>query len=376
MDAPSRFDDLLRRWSDAEATVEELAELESLLRADARYRHALVRMVRLDVDLYARYARSVPAARTSPGRNLARAAAVLAVGVSLMAAAWLLLRAPTAPSAWRVASGVLRVAGAAAGTLDPGQAFDTGPSPVRMLMGKGTLELDPSTAGRREAVDALRLDRGGVRVTDAGPLRVETPIGTLLSSGGRFEIRLVEVPVSVDVRLAEGDAEARYGGQVLRLRPGRTLRLGGPRTLARTKKPDEFLREASFDLATAVDRVAAEVRGIPVEAGLEDEKGRAAFSVELADGAKLRERTIDAATGKVLEEDTEDDDRSALVGRMRVPLAAAIRTGLEAVPGKALQAACDLRDGAPRARIEILAAEGVFEVVVDLEQGHAVSIAK
>ena len=58
MNAPSRFDDLLRRWSDAEASVEELAELEGLLRSDARYRRALVRLVRLDVDLYARYARS------------------------------------------------------------------------------------------------------------------------------------------------------------------------------------------------------------------------------------------------------------------------------------------------------------------------------
>lgn len=377
MNAPSRFDDLLRRWSDAEASVEELAELEGLLRSDARYRRALVRLVRLDVDLYARYARSAaPEAGLRPGRNLQRVAAMLAVGLSIAAAAWLMLRAPADPGAWRVASGVIRVAGEPAGTLEPGQAFETGSAPVRLALGSGTLDLDPSTSGRRESVDVLRLERGGGSAAVSEPLRVETPAGTVLSRQGRFVLRIEEVPASLTVRLDEGEADVLYGGRRLSLRPGPPLRLGGPRMLDRTKKADELLRGATFDLATAVDRVAAGMPGVPVKAEVEDEKGRPAFAVEMVSDGKLRERMLDVATGGVLEDEDESDDKTAIAERIRVPLAVAIRTSAAAVAGRAVQAVSDLRDGAPRARVEVAAAEGVFEVVVDLERGHVVSITR
>lgn len=377
MNAPSRFDDLLRRWSDRDASVEELAELEGLLRSDARYRRALVRMVRLDVALHARYARSAaPAGRKGPGRNLPRAAAVLAVGLSLAAASWLLLRSPGDPKAWRVASGMLRVAGEPSGRLEPGQAFHTGPEPVRLALADGILELDPATSGGRETLEALRLDRGGVRIRAGDPLRVETPVATLALRGAHVDIRVHEVPVCADFQLIAGEAEARYGDLAVRLRPGPPLRLGGPRTLDRTEKTAELLGAAAFDLATALDRVAADVRGVPFEAALEFEEGRPAFAVEVAEGAEFRERTIDAATGEILEDDTEKKDRSALAARIRIPLATAVRAALQAVPGRAVQAACEVRDGTPRARVEVVTPAGSFEVVVDLDRGHVASIAR
>lgn len=75
---PSRFEELLQRWQEGEATAVELAEFEAILKNDARYRRALVSTVRVEAALDRAPA---PVARTRR-RWLEAAAAILLVGIS------------------------------------------------------------------------------------------------------------------------------------------------------------------------------------------------------------------------------------------------------------------------------------------------------
>lgn len=75
---PSRFEELLQRWQEGEATTEELAEFEAILKSDARYRRALVSTVRVEAALDRAPA---PVARTRR-RWLEATAAILLVGIS------------------------------------------------------------------------------------------------------------------------------------------------------------------------------------------------------------------------------------------------------------------------------------------------------
>lgn len=77
---PSRFEELLQRWQEGEASAEELAELEEILLSDARYRRALVSTLRVEAALD-----RAPVPVRARRRWLEAAAAILIVGITAIA---------------------------------------------------------------------------------------------------------------------------------------------------------------------------------------------------------------------------------------------------------------------------------------------------
>jgi ferric-dicitrate binding protein FerR (iron transport regulator) len=188
VNAPSRFDDLLRLWRDGEASAAELAELEGLLRGDARYRRSLARSIQLEVDLYARYAASRGAAAPTSRRwRLEAVAAVLAVGVSLLAAGAFLLRPEVFPV---------------------GRSIEASGSARLRLQDGPDILLDPGSSGAYVSPGVFELRRGGASVDAGRALRLVTPSGAVSGSG--FSAR-VDLP-GLRVAVGQGRVEVDYDG--------------------------------------------------------------------------------------------------------------------------------------------------------------------
>jgi len=92
--------------------------------------------------------------------------------------------------------------------------------------------------------------------------------------------------------------------------------------------------------------------------------------VDVSFEGKVREIDLDVKTGSVVEDDTNDEDRSRLAAALRIPLKEAIAKSLEAVPGRAIEAEAELKNGRPRFEIRILTSDGLREVKVDGETGE------
>ncbi len=370
MIAPSRFDDLLRLWRDGEASVEELSELEALLRSDARYRRSLARSLRLEVDLYGRFevAAGARAAAAPPARRwkLESVAAVLAVAVSLVAAGAFLLRAPGG----RVESGAIRVNDAAAGVFEAGDRVEAiGPAALRFKDGSGVV-LDPGAAGTFVAPGRFDLRRGGGSFVAGPALRVDAPDGSVSAAGAAFSARFDDRGLRVAVE--SGTVEVEYDGLRHALRAGDRVKYL-PRT-GRTADAREAMKragEATIDAATAIEKA---LPGIPVGASLDREDGQVEFLVRVVRDGRLREVTLDPKTGTVLDDDGEDGDRSALVAAMKIPLLDALKIALAKVPGVAMEADAELKDGRAWAEIEILSNGRLYEVTVDLGTGAVLSV--
>lgn len=350
MNAPSRFDDLLRLWRDGEASAEELAELEGLLRGDARYRRSLARSLRLEVDLYSRYAASRGAAPPAPRWRLEAVAAVLAVGVSLLAAGAFLLRPEVFPV---------------------GRSIEAAGSARLRLQDGPDILLDPGSSGAYVSPGVFELRRGGASVDAGSALRLLTPSGAVSGSG--FSAR-VDLP-GLRVAVGQGRVEVDYDGLRHPLEKGESV-LYLPvteRKASDLREAERRVREAKLVLAEAIDKALKKTPGTAVGASLDREDGRIEFTVHVVREGKLRELTLDAR-GAVIDDDGESDDRNAFVAAARIPLREALDAALAKVPGAALEADGELRDGRPRAEVEILSGGRLYEVSVCLETGAILSV--
>lgn len=379
MDA-TRFEDLLMRWQDGDASAEESREFEGLLRDNPEFRRALVGSVLLEAGLHRRYKALAPAAAPSRKRIWEAAAAILVVAVSLFAVGRLMFRADDV----RVVSGAVWSQGAPASALRDGQAFDVrGLAPATLQLRDGTrVVLDAGSAGTLPAGAApfeLSRGSGSFQVDSAAtPFRVSTPAGGLSASNAQVWILLrpslrkavkrpelvVEVARgSVDVDAWDLRATIAEGGR----------RVFGPPLPAGGGDYAGLLDRATLSLSAAIGRAQAAGGGIPVHAELEDEDGRAAYSVGLALEDKVREIAIDLKTGQVVQDEVEAEDRSRIAAAVKIPLQTLVDKLLETTAGRAVEAEFEMKGGRLRAEIKVYGPDGLREVKVDGETGEILS---
>jgi uncharacterized membrane protein YkoI len=367
MDA-SRFEELLRLWQDGEASASDQAELAELLKGDPELRREVVLAGLLDVHLYRRYASS-PAARKSPRwRPLEAAAAVLVFAVTAFLLGHLFLRHED--PAHRVAGGEVWSDGTRTSTLLEGHPFDVrGTAPASLRLKDGSLAvLAPGSSGMLAAGGGVDLARGSGSFSLHGPHRLTTPAGTLSAADTEVQIVLRKLPRELVVDVTRGSAEIESFGRREQLSAGQR-RIFGPPMPAGGIDYAKLFDGATLGLFEAIDRATALVPGVPIHAAIEDEDGVPVLSVSVAWEGRVREFDFDVRTGKVLEDDTEEEDRSRLVASLKIPLKAALAKAIESHPGRPVEAEVELKNGRPRIEVKILTDGGIREVQVDGESG-------
>jgi uncharacterized membrane protein YkoI len=131
-----------------------------------------------------------------------------------------------------------------------------------------------------------------------------------------------------------------------------------------------LLDAAGYDLAQAIEKGMKEAgHGTPFHAELEDDGGRAVYSIDVAQGEKTLNVVLDAGTGAVVEKELEDEDHSKAVAASKTTLAAAIATALASGPGKAVDAHLTMRDGVARVAVKVFGEGGLKVVRIDAATG-------
>jgi len=378
MDA-TRFEELLMRWQDGDASAAEVSEFEGLLRDHAEFRRALVGSVLLEAGLHRRYA-ATKAATPAPARKRTweAAAAMVVVAVSLFAVGRLIFRGDDVA----VLSGAVWSQGVPAASLRAGQAFDVrGLAPATIRLSDGTRAiLDAGSVGTLPSGTApfvLSRGSGSFQVdAAAAPFRVTTPAGGFSTSDAQVWVLLrpslrksVKRPELV-VETARGRVEVDAWDVQATVDAG-SRRVFGPPLPAGGVDYAGLLDRAAFSLSAAIARAAG--TGVPVHAEIEDEDGRATFSIGMAVDDKVREIELDLTTGKVLQEEVEQEDHARIAAAVKIPLAALIDKVLETTAGRAVEAEFELKGGRLRAEIKVFGPDGLREIKADGETGEILS---
>jgi len=270
-----RFEELLKRWQDGEASPSDLGELEAFLRGDARCRRELVHSTLLEVQLCRRYPVSgervdsatprIASRRPAPGRKriLEVAAALLVFGVSGVAAGRLFFSTPetAGPSP------------AAAAPSAPAHPAPQEPTPAPAPAGnKYARRLDRAMLTLSEAVDRAQAAAPGVAYR-----------AVLKDEDGRIQF---SVKVAQKSQVADVDLDARTG---------------------------ELLEEPeveNYDLSTLVgatkislqQAIAAALRYAPgraLEAEFELKSGKPQAEVKVLGDGGVRKVKLDGQTGEI-----------------------------------------------------------------------------
>jgi uncharacterized membrane protein YkoI/ferric-dicitrate binding protein FerR (iron transport regulator) len=383
----TRFEELLGLWQDGEASAGEMEELRGLLEAHPEFRRELVGSVLLEAGLYRRYTAPQVARGSARGLSFRKrpweaAAALLVVAASLFLVGRLLFRGETALA--RVTQGAVWHKNAPASTLSDGQSFDVrGHAPAMIVLREGTsVILEAGSAGRIPSGSApFELSRGSgtFEVGPAGSrFRVSTPAGQVEASGAQFwlllrpSLRKSAKGPELIVETTRGRVQVDAWDTQAAVAAGSRRVFGPPLPPGGGRYP-ELLDRASFGLSEAIGRAQALSGGVPIRAEIEEEDGRAAFAVSLALEKTVREIALDLGTGRVLEDDTEPEDRSEVGAAVRIPLATMIDKALKTTPGRAVEAEYELKGGHLRAEIKVYAPGGLSEVKVDGETGEILS---
>lgn len=375
----TRFEQLLQRWHDGDASPAELAEFETLLKSDPAFRRELVGSVLLEAGLHRKFAAAKAPAAAKPAwkrRAWEAAAAVIVAAVSLFAVGRLLTRSE-AP-AHRVISGDVAAAGTALSVLQEGQTFEVrGLAPATLTLKNGAhIILDAGSAGSIPAGSpGFVLSRGSGSFNLDRDFLVTTPAGTLTSSDGQFWILLR--PSSRKMKKPELVVEGARGSVAVDAWDTKASVAAGQRRVFGAPLPAggvdvaRLLDGATLSLSAAVAKAAAaDPAGVPVHAELEDEDGRVAFSINLAKGDKVREFQIDPKSGLVLQDEIENEDQSRIAAAVTLPLQALIDKALESVAGRAVEAELELKGGRLRAEIKVIGPDGLREVKLDAATGE------
>ena len=129
-------------------------------------------------------------------------------------------------------------------------------------------------------------------------------------------------------------------------------------------------KPAPIGLLRAIDLAVASGAGVPVKAEVEREDGSSVYSIQLAVGDRTREVELDLSSGRVLEDEVEAGDRSAVAGSLKGPLAVAIEKALEAVPGRPVEAEAKIEGGKVLIEVRLIAGSSVRKIVVDGGSGQ------
>lgn len=378
----TRFEELLMRWQDGDASAAEIREFEGLLRDHANLRRALVGSVLLEAGLHRRYTTPAAAAPALPfrKRRWEAAAALLVVAISLFAVGRLLYRGDDP----RVVQGEVWSQGAPAAALRDGQAFEVrGLTPATIQFRDGARAiLDAGSAGTMPtAAVPLQLSRGGGSFqvdADAAPFRVTTPVGGFSASNAQYWV-LLRPPTRKSVKRPELIVETTRGSVDVDAWETRTTVPAGARHVFGPPLPAGgvdyagLLNKSTMSLSAAIGRAQAAGAGVPVHAEIEEEDGRASFSVGMALENKFREIDLDLKTGQVLQDETEEEDHSRIAAAVKLPLQALIEKALETVAGRAVEAEFELKGGRLRAEIKVYGPDGLREVKLDGETGEILS---
>jgi ferric-dicitrate binding protein FerR (iron transport regulator) len=195
------FESLLERYQSGEATPDDLAALEKLLRGDPEKRRRFVDRTFLEVQLHTVCAgilpmKSVAAPPAARSRRF-RLGVLAAAAVLLLATAAFLLFSPgrkQGPSS-EVVTGRVRVDGVAVERIPEGARFEVASDTavVVRLPDGSRAELDASSQGTIRAARVIELANGGGIFQVAhgeGQFRVETPVGTVTALGTEFSVKL------------------------------------------------------------------------------------------------------------------------------------------------------------------------------------------
>jgi uncharacterized membrane protein YkoI len=261
MTDPGRFDELLRLWTDGEASPAELQEFGAALRENPERRRELVRSVMVEVNLYGRYAASAGAGATRPkGRTraweVAAAALVLALSAFLLGRLFLMKKPDQ--------TAVVKPEGAPALPKIPPLPA---PAVERLLR-----LLDRATLSLPQAVDIATQSWPGV------PVKAE-----LGEDDGKV---LWTVVLAFERKVREVEIDATSG----RILEAQEEKGDGSAVAAALKVP----------LRTTVEKALAALPGRPVEVDAELKKGRLVVEVMILVDGELREVRVDGETGDVL----------------------------------------------------------------------------
>ena len=136
----------------------------------------------------------------------------------------------------------------------------------------------------------------------------------------------------------------------------------------------KLLGKAKITLLEAIDMAAkAAGDGVVVQADLEEDKGNVQFAVDVAVGTKTRAISFRASDGKILENDTDDEDRSAIAKGVRFPLALAVTAAVGQTKGKAVSALFATSGGRQVAKVFVFDGGKVSVLAFDAVTGQAIS---
>jgi uncharacterized membrane protein YkoI len=136
-----------------------------------------------------------------------------------------------------------------------------------------------------------------------------------------------------------------------------------------------LLRRSAYPLGQAIQKAMEIAKtGVVLAAELEEEDGKAVYSLDVAQGTKTLEIVLDARTGELLERKLEDDDQEALAAACKIPLSRAIETALGKVSGRVYAAEAEMEDGKPILEVKILGGGKVHKVKIDAVGGEVLKI--
>ncbi|HEU4417889.1 MAG TPA: hypothetical protein VFT55_03065 [Planctomycetota bacterium] len=138
------------------------------------------------------------------------------------------------------------------------------------------------------------------------------------------------------------------------------------------------LKQARLTLVEAIQKGVKEAGPeagpvVPFKAEFEIDKGKAVFSIDLAQGKQTLNVVIDAGDGSVVEKETEDGDHTAATAACKVSLAKAIDAALASTKGQAMEATLRLAAGKPV--IDVVVFDGTLASTVRVDGVAATVIA-
>jgi len=136
-----------------------------------------------------------------------------------------------------------------------------------------------------------------------------------------------------------------------------------------------LLKRSAYPLSEAVKKAQEIAKtGVVIAAELEDEDGKAAYSVEIAQDRKIMEIVLDAKTGELLEKKVEDDDEDALAKACKISLTRAIEIALAKTPGQVYSAEAEIENDKAIFEVKILGDGKVHKVTLDAAGGEILKV--
>lgn len=138
---------------------------------------------------------------------------------------------------------------------------------------------------------------------------------------------------------------------------------------------ESLLRRSGYPLGEAVKKALEIAKtGVVVSAELEEEDGKAVYSIDVAQGRKTLEIVLDAKTGELVEKTIEDDDQESLATACKISLGRAIEIALEKIPGQVYAAEAEIEDEKPVLEVKLVGDGKVHKVKLDPATGAVLKI--